>query len=104
MPENKDQITENSTPETNAPEADATETKAKDKQSKKTAEKLVKIRLPIIPGKEKQEAQFVRVNNRTWVIPRGVEMEVPECVVEVLRHSEDMQLEALKYQQSINKD
>lgn len=65
-------------------------------------ERMVRIRLPIIPGVAKQEAQFVRVNTRTWVIPRGVEMEVPECVVEVLEHAENAKLEAIKYQESIS--
>jgi len=65
----------------------------------KTEEK-VKIRLPIIPGAAKQEAQFVGCNTRTWVIPRGVEMEVPKCVVEILRNSERAQLEAMRYQEA----
>jgi hypothetical protein len=57
-------------------------------------EKMVKIRLPLIPNAEKQEALFVGVNDREWVIPRGVETEVPECVVEVINHSEEMQIQA----------
>ena len=56
--------------------------------------KMVKIRLPIIPGQAKQEALFVGCNTRTWVIPRGVEMEVPECVVEIINHSEEQMIEA----------
>ena len=61
-------------------------------------EKLIKIRLPIIPGAEKQEAVFVGCNGRDWVIPRGKEMEVPECVVEILRNSENAMLEAAEYE------
>lgn len=60
-------------------------------------EKRVKIRLPLIPNVEKQEAQFVSCNGRDFVIPRGVEVEVPEYVVEILRHSEEAQLEAFRY-------
>jgi len=63
-------------------------------------EKKVRIRLPIVPGVAKQEAVFVGCNTRTWVIPRGVEMEVPECVVEILQHSEDAQLEAMRFQEA----
>lgn len=63
-------------------------------------ERKVKIRLPIVPGQAKQEALFVGCNNRTWVIPRGVEMEVPECVVEIIEHSEEAQLEAMRYQEA----
>lgn len=51
-------------------------------------EKLVKIRIP--RTKANQEDVFVSVNMRTWLIKRGVEVEVPECVAEVLRHSEEM--------------
>lgn len=57
-------------------------------------EKTVKIRLPLIPGAEKQAALFVSCNNREMVIPRGVETEVPECMAEIIRHSEDMQYQA----------
>ena len=64
------------------------------------AEKKVKIKLPIIPGQAKQEALFVGCNTRTWVIPRGVEMEVPECVVEIIEHMEEAQLEAMRYQEA----
>jgi hypothetical protein len=63
-------------------------------------EKKVKIKLPIIPGMAKQEALFVGCNTRTWVIPRGIEMEVPECVVEIIEHSEEAQLEAMRYQEA----
>ena len=51
-------------------------------------EKMVKIRIP--RSKANQEDVFVSVNMRTWLIKRGVEVEVPECVAEVLRHSEEM--------------
>ena len=51
-------------------------------------EKMVKIRIP--RTKADQEDVFVSVNLRTWQIKRGVEVEVPECVAEVLRHQEEM--------------
>lgn len=60
-------------------------------------EKLVKVRLPLIPNVEKQEAQFVSCNGRDFVIPRGKEVEVPECIAEILRNSEEAQLEAFRY-------
>ena len=52
------------------------------------AEKLVKLRIP--RERSDQEDVFVRVNQRTWQIQRGVEVEVPSCVAEVLRHREEM--------------
>ena len=51
-------------------------------------EKMVKIRIPRTRANE--DDVFVSVNMRTWLIKRGVEVEVPECVAEVLRHQEEM--------------
>ena len=65
-------------------------------------EKLVKIRLPLT--REDQGDVFVRVNHRTWLIKRGVTVEVPECVEEVLRNSETAMLEAMEYQGKVQKD
>lgn len=50
-------------------------------------EKMVKIRLPKTKADEDDER--VWVNHRSWQIKRGVEVEVPECVAEVLRHKEE---------------
>ena len=51
-------------------------------------EKKVKIRIP--KTRERQDDVFVSVNERTWLIQRGVEVEVPECVAEVLMHQQEM--------------
>ena len=61
---------------------------AEEKKTETPKEKMVKIRIP--RTKVDQEDVFVSVNMRTWLIKRGVEVEVPECVAEVLRHSEEM--------------
>lgn len=50
--------------------------------------KMVKIRIP--RTKADQEDVFVSVNNYTCLIKRGVEVEVPDYVAEVLRHQEEM--------------
>ena len=52
-------------------------------------EKTVTIRLP--KNRNQQEDVFVSVNNRTWLIQRGVNVEVPLCVAEVRKHQENMQ-------------
>ena len=49
-------------------------------------EKMVKIRLPKTKADEDDER--VWVIHRSWQIKRGVEVEVPECVAEVLRNKE----------------
>ena len=64
-------------------------------------EELVKIRLP--KTREQQEDVFVSVNQRTWLIQRGVYVEVPACVAEVLRHSEEMAEEALRYDSHVRR-
>lgn len=62
-------------------------------------EKKVKIRIPI--SRDQQDDVFVAVNGRTWLIKRGVEVEVPECVVEVLRNQEEALAKAYNYQVSL---
>lgn len=49
-------------------------------------EKLVKVKIPRERGNDADV--YVSVNDRSWLIKRGVEVEVPECVAEVLRNQE----------------
>lgn len=58
------------------------------KKNEAPKEQMVKIRIPRTSAK--QEDVFVSVNERTWIVKRGVDVEVPECVAEVLRHQEEM--------------
>lgn len=64
-------------------------------------EKMVKIRLQLT--KYEKDDVFVRVNQRTWLIKRGVEVEVPECVVEVLNHAEEQKLAGIEFQEKAQK-
>lgn len=64
-------------------------------------EETVKIRLPRTRKDEPDE--FVSVNERTWLIQRGVEVEVPACVAEVLRHREEAMEEAYDFESSTGK-
>ena len=50
--------------------------------------KKVKVRIP--RTKSDQEDVFVSVNMETFIIKRGVEVEVPDYVYEVLLHQEEM--------------
>lgn len=52
------------------------------------AKKMVKIRIP--RERADQEDVFVSVNMETFLIKRGVEVEVPDYVYEVLMHREEM--------------
>ena len=91
--ETKDLVAEN--------EALKAELEAMKAQQEKTPEapqeKMVKIRIP--RTKKDEEDVFVSVNLRTWLIKRGVEVEVPECVAEVLRHQEEMLEEIMLFEE-----
>ena len=50
--------------------------------------KKVKIRIP--RTKADQEDVFVSVNLETFIVKRGVEVEVPDYVAEVIQHQEEM--------------
>ena len=60
-----------------------------------TKEKMVKIHL-FKDNKNYNGDVGVAVNGRPFQIQRGVEVEVPECVAEVLRNSEAQNAEAVR--------
>ena len=66
---------------------------------KETGPKMVKIRIP--KTKEEKEDVFVSVNFRTYQIQRGVEVEVPDFVAEVLQHKEEMLEEILLFEEKL---
>ena len=68
------------------------------KKTEDPKEKLVKIRIPRVSAK--QEDVPVWVNERSWLIKRCVEVEVPECVAEVLRHQEEMMETIMLFEES----
>ena len=68
---------------------------ATEKKETANAEKKVKIRIPRL--KENNDDVYVSLNDRTWLIKRGVEVEVPECVAEVLQHTDEMMETAYEY-------
>ena len=53
-----------------------------------TNRKMVKIKIP--RERSDQEDVFVSVNMETFLIKRGVYVEVPDYVAEVLEHQEEM--------------
>ena len=63
--------------------------------------KMVKVRIP--RTKADQEDVFVSVNNYTCIIKRGVEVEVPDYVAEVLRHQEEMLEEIMLFEDAAQK-
>ena len=65
-----------------------------------TGPKMVKIRIP--RTKADQEDVFVSVNMYTCIIKRGVEVEVPDFVAEVLRHQEEMLEEIMLFEDAVH--
>lgn len=67
---------------------------AKENNTKpKAKEKMVKIFLPLIKGDKTKEV-FVGINGKGYKIKRGIPVEVPESVAEVIRHSEQQEYKA----------
>lgn len=58
--------------------------------------KMVTVRLPL-SRQEKQDV-YVAVNGKSYLIKRGVDVEVPACVAEVLKHKEEMLDLAMEYE------
>ena len=57
-------------------------------EKSKTERKMVRIKIP--RERSDQEDVFVSVNMETFLIKRGVFVEVPDYVAEVLEHQEEM--------------
>lgn len=70
-----------------------------DETTAEAKEKMVKVYIPFERGANGDV--YVSVNNRSWLIQRGVEVEIPECAAEVLRESERAREEAWKFEQSV---
>ena len=71
-------------------------------KTESNAPKMVKIRIP--KTKEQKEDVFVSVNFRTYQIQRGVEVEVPDFVAEVLQNKEKMLEEILLFEEQVQKN
>lgn len=74
------------------------------KETKKTEaakQKTVKVRIP--RTKKNEEDVFVSVNNYTCIIKRGVEVEVPDFVAEVLRNQEQMLEQIMLFEDANNR-
>ena len=61
--------------------------------------KTVKIKIPLT--RSSQDDVYVAINGRSYQIKRGVEVEVPLAVKEVLDHQEEMLSEAMAFESQI---
>lgn len=62
-------------------------------------EPMVTIKLPLTRA-EKDDV-WVAVNGKSMLIKRGVEVEVPRCIAEVLRLREEQLIKAMEYEATI---
>lgn len=62
------------------------------------AKETVRVKIPLTRGDEEKEDVYVAVNGKTFQIKRGVYVDVPKSVAEVLEHSEEMQAVAIAYE------
>ena len=65
-------------------------------------EKTVRIRLPI--EKDNKEDKVVWVNDRRFLIKRGVPVDVPESVAEILENEEKMLSVRYEYESKMQRD
>lgn len=63
-------------------------------------EKMVTVKVPYVKGEARE--QYVGINGRRFLIQKGKEIEVPECVAEVIRNSEAQIDAALDYIESLS--
>lgn len=58
-------------------------------EKKETIQKEKMVTIHLSKTRANEDDERVWVNNRSWQIQRGVDVEVPECVAEVLRHKQE---------------
>lgn len=59
--------------------------------------KKILVKLPLNRGQNANQDEFFSVNGKNYIIKRGVEVEIPEEVAEVIRNSEKAEEYALHY-------
>lgn len=57
------------------------------------------IKLPLT--RNEKDDVWVAVNGKSMQIKRGVPVEVPTCIAEVLQHKEDMLMQAMEYEAAV---
>jgi hypothetical protein len=59
--------------------------------------KKILVTLPLNQGQNANQDEYFSVNGKPYLIKRGVEVEIPEEVAEVIRNAEKANLYAMKY-------
>lgn len=72
-------------------------------ETKKTTKKSIfadeeKVTIKLLLSRTEKDDVWVAVNGKPMQIKRGVEVEVPKCIAEVLQHKEEMLMQAFEYE------
>jgi hypothetical protein len=70
---------------------------AEAKTTKQKEARRVIVRLPRLRGQNANQDEFFSVNGKNYIIQRGVDVEVPEEVAEVIRNAELAEEYAMRY-------
>ena len=63
-----------------------------------TTNKPKKVRITLPLSRSEKEDVYVAVNGKSYLIKRGIEVEVPDYVAEVLKHSEESDMKAMAFE------
>ena len=63
----------------------------------KTKEETRVVHLPRVPGPSANQDQYVAVNGKAYIVKRGMDVEVPLSVYEVLQHAAIAEDKAAEY-------
>lgn len=72
----------------------------KKKMATKKNERMVEVRLPMLPG-SKNQTEFFSVNGKNYKIRRGEYVKVPAVLKEVIENSQIAEDAAIRYAQSV---
>lgn len=73
------------------------------KKADNATKKKVRVKLPRLHGQNANQEEFFSVNGKNYIIQRGVEVEIPEEVAEVIRNAEKAEEYAMTYVDSLEK-
>lgn len=65
-------------------------------ETKTKAPKTKIIKLPL--SRSEKDDVYVALNGKSYLIKRGEDVEVPEGVVEILQHKEEMLVQAIEFE------
>lgn len=74
---------------------------AETKETKQTVKKEEKVTIKLPLTRSEKEDVWVGLNGKSYLIKRGVNVEVPAGVAEILQHQEEMLNIAMEYEEAM---